>query len=179
VESDAVAMSAGRQPNGKPLRGLVAALRIASGLERVGELAKNTAKRVLAIEGSAHPPRVALGVEHMSDIALEQLKTVLDAFTRQDLSAALDVRGRDNEIDAIYTSIFRELLTDMAESPANITFCTHLLFCAKNIERIGDHATNIAEAIAYVVTGEQPAGNRPRSDASPYMALDVRHGHSM
>lgn len=168
VENHAVDLIAAHRPTDKPLRELVAALRISSDLERVGDLAKNNAKRVLAIEGRAHPPRVSLGVEHMADIALEQLKSVLDAFTSQDLSAALDVRNRDDEVDAIYTSIFRELLTYMMEDPRNITFCTHLLFCAKNIERIGDHATNIAENIHYLVTGEQPAESRPKADMSVY-----------
>jgi len=168
VENHAVDLIAAHRPTDKPLRELVAALRISSDLERVGDLAKNNAKRVLAIEGRTHPPRVSLGVEHMADIALEQLKSVLDAFTSQDLSAALDVRKRDDEVDAIYTSIFRELLTYMMEDPRNITFCTHLLFCAKNIERIGDHATNIAENIHYLVTGEQPAETRPKADTSVY-----------
>ncbi len=133
---------------------------------------RTTPSALLAIENSAHPPRVALGIEHMSEIALEQLKTVLDAFTSQDVPAALDVRLRDDEVDAIHTSIFRELLTYMMENPRNITFCTHLLFCAKNIERIGDHATNIAEAIHYVVTGEQPAEARAKSDQSSYLSAD-------
>ncbi|WP_420394371.1 phosphate signaling complex protein PhoU [Acuticoccus sp.] len=170
VEHHAVGLIAAHRPNDKPLREMVAALRIASDLERVGDLAKNNAKRVLAIEGRAYPPRVAIGLEHMSDIALEQLKSVLDAFTSQDLSAASDVRNRDDEIDAIYTSIFRELLTYMMEDPRNITFCTHLLFCAKNIERIGDHATNIAENIHYLVTGEQPREERAKADSSAYLS---------
>lgn len=166
VENHAVALIADQRPASKPLRELVAALRISSDLERVGDLAKNNARRVLAIEGRPYPPRFAFGVEHLSDIALEQLKAVLDAFTTQDLSAARDVRSRDDEVDAIYTSIFRELLTYMMEDPRNITFCTHLLFCAKNIERIGDHATNIAENIHYLVTGEQPAETRPKADTA-------------
>lgn len=172
VENHTVEMIAAHRPEGKALRELIAGLRISADLERVGDLAKNNAKRLLAIENSAHPPRVALGIEHMSEIALEQLKTVLDAFTSQDVPAALDVRLRDDEVDAIHTSIFRELLTYMMENPRNITFCTHLLFCAKNIERIGDHATNIAEAIHYVVTGEQPAEARAKSDASSYLSAD-------
>jgi len=177
VEMRAVDLIAAHRPSEKPLRELVAGLRISSDLERVGDLAKNNAKRVLAIEGSAHPPRVALGVEHMSDIALEQLKAVLDAFTSQDLSAALEVRNRDDEVDAIYTSIFRELLTYMMENPRNITFCTHLLFCAKNIERIGDHATNIAESIHYLVTGEQPVETRAKADSSSYLPADFSTDH--
>ena len=179
VETHAVELIAAHNPTGKPLRELVAALRISSDLERVGDLAKNNAKRVLAIEGRAHPPRVALGVEHMSDIALEQMKSVLDAFTSQNLAAALDVRDRDDEIDAIYTSIFRELLTYMMEDPRNITFCTHLLFCAKNIERIGDHATNIAENIHYLITGEQPAEARSKADTSAYLHVDFAGSKSL
>ncbi|GAB5373900.1 MAG: phosphate signaling complex protein PhoU [Acuticoccus sp.] len=172
VENHVVALIATHQPSGKALREMVAGLRVSADLERVGDLAKNNAKRVLAIDGNTIPQRVALGVEHMSDIALEQLKAVLDAFIRQDLSVALDVRSRDDEIDAIYTSIFRELLTYMMENPRNITFCTHLLFCAKNIERIGDHATNIAESVHYVVTGEQPTEARAKSDTTAYLPND-------
>ena len=172
VENRVVDLIAAHRPADKPLRELVSAMRIAADLERVGDLAKNNGKRVLAIEGRAYPPRVAVGVEHMSDIALEQLKTVLDAYTSQDLRAALDVRSRDDEVDAIYTSIFRELLTYMMEDPRNITFCTHLLFCAKNIERIGDHATNIAENIHYLVTGEQPVEARTKADVTSYLNAD-------
>jgi phosphate transport system protein len=171
VEAHAIALIAGRNPQGKALRELVAALRICADLERVGDLAKNNAKRVLAIEGRAHPPRIALGVEHMSDIALEQLKHVLDAYAAQDLDGAIEVRNRDDEVDAIYTSLFRELLTYMMEDPRNITFCTHLLFCAKNIERIGDHATNIAENIQYLVTGETPAEERAKADGSSFVSV--------
>ncbi|MEM8552915.1 MAG: phosphate signaling complex protein PhoU [Pseudomonadota bacterium] len=169
VENHAIELIASHRPSGKPLRELVAALRISSDLERVGDLAKNNGKRVLAIDGADQPSGVALGLEHMSEIALEQLKSVLDAFTSQDLTAALDVRSRDNEVDAIYTSIFRELLASMAERPRDITSCAHLLFCAKNIERIGDHATNIAESIHYVITGEQPAEARIKADNSAYL----------
>ena len=124
---------------------------------------------VLAIEGRPYPPRFAFGVEHMSDIALEQLKAVLDAFTSQDLSAALDVRSRDDEIDAIYTSIFRELLTYMMEDPRNITACMHLHFMAKNIERMGDLTTNMAEQVIYLVTGEMPDEARPKGDKTAYV----------
>ena len=176
VENRTVELIATQRPVGKPLRELVAGLRISADLERVGDLAKNNAKRVLAIEDEPYSHRVALGVENMSDVALEQLKSVLDAFTSQNLSAAIDVRNRDDEVDAIYTSIFRELLTYMMENPRNITFCTHLLFCAKNIERIGDHATNIAESIHYMVTGEQPAEDRHKADRSVYLRAVVDEG---
>jgi len=99
-------------------------------------------------------------------MVLEQLKQVLDAFAQRNVEEALSVWRSDGEIDAMYTSLFRELLTYMMEDPRNIGFCTHLLFCAKNIERIGDHATNIAETVHYLVTGESPAGERPKNDTS-------------
>ncbi len=103
-----------------------------------------------------------------------QLKDVLDAYAASNEQKALEVWRRDDEIDAIYTSLFRELLTYMMEDPRNITPCTHLLFCAKNIERIGDHATNIAETIYYMATGSQPEGERPKDDTSTsVVAADV------
>ena len=105
-----------------------------------------------------------IAVQHMGDLVQEQLKDVLDAYASQDVKAALDVWERDDAIDALYNSLFRELLTYMMEDPRNISFCTHLLFCAKNLERIGDHATNIAENAYYVITGKQLPINRPKSD---------------
>ena len=108
--------------------------------------------------------KLARGLEHLAELALMQLKEVLDVYATRSVDKAKAIRERDDEIDAIYTSLFRELLTYMMEDPRNITPCTHLLFCAKNIERIGDHATNIAETIYYMSTGEQPAGERPKDD---------------
>jgi phosphate transport system protein len=110
----------------------------------------------------------------MSDLAEGQLKDVLDAYASRDVQAAHDVWERDGEIDALYNSLFRELLTYMMEDPRNISFCTHLLFCAKNVERIGDHTTNIAETIHYLATGETLAGDRPKNDASNYATVDGR-----
>jgi phosphate transport system protein len=107
----------------------------------------------------------------MSDLVLAQLKDVLDAYTQQNDAVALDVWQRDGQIDALYTSLFRELLTYMMEDPRNISFCTHLLFCAKNIERIGDHTTNIAETIHFLVTGETLTAERPKNDRSSYTTL--------
>jgi len=104
----------------------------------------------------------------MSDLGLGQLKDVLDAYAQKDEAAALDVWQRDGAIDALYTSLFRELLTYMMEDPRNITFCTHLLFCAKNVERIGDHTTNIAETVHYLVTGETLSADRPKDDQSSF-----------
>ncbi len=154
IEDGAVHMIARRQPMAQDLREIVAAIHIANDLERVGDLAKNTAKRVIAIEGGNFgSTRLVAGVEHMAELALAQLKNVLDAFAGRDVKGALAVWERDGEVDSMYTSLFRELLTYMMEDPRNITFCTHLLFCAKNIERIGDHATNIAETVHFLVTG--------------------------
>ena len=134
-----------RQPMAVDLREIVGALRLANDLERIGDLAKNIAKRVIALNGEFPPPKLIRGVEHMTDLVLGQLKTVLDAYARRDVSKAMAVWRGDEEIDAMCTSVFRELLTYMMEDPRNITFCIHLMFCAKNIERMGDHATNIAE----------------------------------
>jgi len=166
VEERAILLIARRAPMALDLREIMAALRISNDLERVGDLAKNISKRVTAMSGNFAAKQLVIGVEHLSEIALEQLKDVLDAFAARDDAAALNVRKRDDEIDALYTSLFRELLTYMMEDPRNITFCTHLLFCAKNIERIGDHATNIAETVHFVVTGEQLSEERQKSDNS-------------
>ncbi|TCT08257.1 phosphate signaling complex protein PhoU [Aquabacter spiritensis] len=166
IEEKAILVIAKRQPVAIDLRELVAAIRIASDLERVGDLAKNVGKRVVAIEGEYHPQKLVRGVEHMSDLVLEQLKEVLDAYAAKDPVRAVEVWRRDSGIDSMYTSLFRELLTYMMEDPRNISVCTHLLFCAKNIERIGDHATNIAETVHYMVSGETLAEQRPKADAS-------------
>jgi phosphate transport system protein len=166
VEEEAVLLIARRQPMASDLRDIVAAMRIANELERVGDLAKNNAKRVGAITGIALNKSLWVGVEHLSEIVLEQLKTVLDAYTARDDAAARGVRERDTEIDALYTSIFRELLTYMMEDPRNISQCAHLLFCAKNLERIGDHATNVAEIVHYALTGTAFDGERPKADTS-------------
>ncbi len=109
----------------------------------------------------------------MSDLVQAQLKDVLDAYAQKDTARALDVWQRDDRIDALYTSIFRELLTYMMEDPRNISFCTHLLFLAKNIERIGDHTTNIAETIHYLVTGKPVVAERPKSDESSFTTVPV------
>ena len=166
IEEKAILTIARRQPMAVDLREIVGALRVSNDLERIGDLAKNTAKRALALEGEYRAQKQLRGVEHMSEIAIEQLKAVLDAYSNHDDARALEVWKRDGEIDAIYTSLFRELLTYMMEDPRHITLCTHLLFAAKNIERIGDHATNIAETVHYLVIGEQLSDERPKSDTS-------------
>jgi phosphate transport system protein len=164
IEETAILTIARRQPLAVDLRETISAIRVSGDLERIGDLAKNIAKRVLAIANQLQPQRIVAGVQHMSDLVAEQLKDVLDAFTEGDVDKALDVWQRDGAIDALHTSLFRELLTYMMEDPRNITFCTHLLFCAKNIERIGDHTTNIAETIHYLVTGQTLQAERPKND---------------
>jgi len=164
LEEKAILIIARRQPMALDLRQAISTLRISGDLERVGDLAKNIAKRALAVDGRFHSNTLVRGVEHLAELALVQLKTVLDAFASGDVEMAAEVRHRDSEVDALYTSLFRELLTYMMEDPRNITQCTHLLFCAKNIERIGDHATNIAETIHYMITGEQITDERVKGD---------------
>ncbi len=166
IGDKAIITIAKRQPMAADLREIIGTLRIASDLERVGDLGKNTAKRVIAVQGTGVPRKLARGLEHLSDLALTQLTEVLDVYATRSIEKAKSIRERDEEIDAMYTSLFRELLTYMMEDPRNITTCTHLLFCAKNIERIGDHATNIAETIYYMATGAQPEGERPKDDTS-------------
>ena len=163
-----------RQPMAGDLRSIVAAMRISHDLERVGDLAKNIAKRTIAIDQSLSTKRLASGVEHMADLALKQVSTALDAYGRKDDQKACLIRTKDEEIDALYTSLFRELLTYMMEDPRNISSCTHLLFCAKNIERIGDHATNIAEQIHYVVTGELIGNERPKNDSANFTIINTK-----
>ena len=170
AEDLAIQMIARRQPMAGDLREIMAAVKIAADLERVGDLAENIAKRVVAIQDQTQPARIIHGIDHISDIALQQLKDVLDAYTRRDTATATEVWRRDSDLDAVYTSIFRELLTYMMEDPRNITLCTHLLFAAKNIERIGDHATNIAENILFLVTGEKPQGKRPTDESPAWLA---------
>jgi phosphate transport system protein len=176
IEERAVLTIARRQPLAVDLREIVSSLRIAGDLERAGDLAKNTAKRVIAMTGHMHPKRVVLGVQHMSDLALGQLKDVLDAYASNDAELAVAVWTRDGAIDALNNSLFRELLTYMMEDPRSISFCTHLLFCAKNIERIGDHTTNIAETIHYLVTGKPLAAERPKDDRSSYAVVEPPAG---
>ena len=171
IEEKAVLTIARRQPMAVDLREIIGALRVANDLERIGDLAKNIGKRVLALDGEFHPPKLIRGVEHMGALVLTQLKEVLDAYAGHDLKKALVVWNGDEEVDAMCTSLFRELLTYMMEDPRNITFCIHLMFCAKNIERMGDHATNIAETVYYMIEGHAIADQRPKGDTTSFAAL--------
>jgi phosphate transport system regulatory protein PhoU len=168
IDEQAILMIARRQPIAIDLRTAISAIRISNDVERIGDLAKNIAKRAIAIAGQTRENRIVVGLEHMSELAQRQLKDALDAYTQLDSAAALDIWHRDSQIDALHNSLFRELLTYMMEDPRNISLCTHLLFCAKNIERIGDHCTNIAETIYYLVTGENMLTERPKIDSMDY-----------
>jgi phosphate transport system protein len=162
IEEKVIITLTRRQPVAVDLRDIVGALRVSNDLERIGDYAKNIAKRVLALGTPPHQGRALHGVEHMATLVLAQLRRVLDSYARRDIAEALAVWKADEEVDAVDNSLFRELLTYMMEDPRNITFCTHLLFCAKNIERMGDHATNIAETVYYVVEGRPLTDERPK-----------------
>jgi phosphate transport system protein len=169
IEDKAIATIALRQPMAIDLRALVAMLRIANDLERIGDLAKNIGKRVIAVSGDNSQRTLMRGLKHMAALVVSQLAAVLDSFVDRNPGKALQVWQGDKEVDALYVSLFRELLTYTMEDPGAVSMCIHHLFCAKNIERIGDHATNIAEAVHYMVEGHAIAGERPKGDTSSYV----------
>jgi phosphate transport system protein len=171
IEQKAVETLARRQPVAVDLREIVAAMRLCNDLERIGDHAKHIGKRVIALGGDLYPQVFARGVEHMADLVLSVLKQVLDAYARHDVQAALAVWRGDEEVDALCTSLFRELLTYMMEDPRNITFCMQLMFCAKDIERIGDRATNIAETIHYMIEGRELTDQRPKGDPTSFPSV--------
>jgi phosphate transport system protein len=164
IEDQVVRTIIRRQPMAIDLRELMASIHIAGDLERAGDLAKNIAKRAIKVADDPRVMRAVVGLKHMSDVAAMQLKDVLDAYAQRDLERAKAVWSRDAELDALEDSIFRDLLTFMMEDPRNISFCTHLLFCAKNLERVGDHATNIAENVHFMVSGNSLPVNRPKGE---------------
>ena len=168
IEEKAVATIALRQPMAVDLRALVAMMRIANDLERIGDLAKNIGKRVIAVGGEMTERTLIRGLRHMATLVTSQLAAVLDSFVDRNPRKALQVWQGDKDVDALYVSLFRELLTYTMEDPGTISMCIHHLFCAKNIERIGDHATNIAEAVHFMVEGQPIAGERPKADTSSY-----------
>ncbi len=173
LDERAIATIAKRQPMASDLREIIGAIRISGDLERVGDMGKNIAKRNVAVSETKHPLKIFRGLESLAGLALRQLSDVLDAYASRSVEALDVLRNRDDEIDAMYTSLFRELLTYMMEDPRNISSCTHLLFCAKNVERIGDHATNIAETVYYIVTGRHMAADRPKEDGSHRVILEA------
>ena len=176
IEDMTVLTIARRAPVAVDLRELISAIRIAGDLERVGDLAKNIAKRTIKIGAEARAPRAILGLRHMNEVATELMKDVLDAYAQRDADRAREVWERDVDLDALENSVFRDLLTYMMEDPRNISFCAHLLFCSKNIERIGDHATNIAETVVYLVTGEAMPSERPHGRQETDIDIEAAGG---
>jgi phosphate transport system protein len=162
IEEQAILTIARRQPMAVDLREIIATIRISNDLERVGDLAKNIAKRAIKIAADVRIPRAIVGLKSMHESAAILLKDVLDAYSQRDAERARGVWIYDADLDSLEDSVFRDLLTFMMEDPRNISFCAHLLFCSKNIERIGDHSTNIAETVIYLVTGETMPADRPK-----------------
>lgn len=162
LEERAILTIAKRQPMADDLREVIATIRISNDLERVGDFAKNIAQRVVKISRELRTPRCIVGLRSMYEVASTLLTDALDAYARCDAQLAREVWTCDVELDDLEDLVFRDLLTFMMEDRRNISFCAHLLFCAKNIERVGDHATNIAETVIYLVTGEAPPIERPK-----------------
>ncbi len=163
-----------RHPVAEDLRSLLAAFKVSGNLERIGDYAKNIAKRTKVLVEEP-PLDVSTGlVERMSKLVQTMVKDVLDAYVARDTEMALDVRMRDEEVDQMHNTLYRELLTYMMEDPRNITPCMHRLFIAKNIERMGDHVTGITEQLCYLVTGAMPDDERPKGDTTSSMAIDPK-----
>jgi phosphate transport system protein len=167
IEKKAIRLIALRQPVASDLRRTLGAIKLASDLERTGDLAKNIGKRALILAEGEPMQVLTRSIERMGRLVSNRLRDVLDAYTASEVERAMSVWQTDDEVDEHYNALFRELLTYMMGDPRTITACTHLLFMAKNLERIGDHATNIAEAVYYEITGEDMQGERPRAVPAP------------
>jgi phosphate transport system protein len=165
IDSRCTRLLALRQPMAVDLRAILTAFKLAGDLERIGDYAKNLAKRSLVLNQSA-PVAAVHGIPRLAGMVQDMIKEVLDAYANRDAALAVSVWRRDAAVDQLYDSLFRELLTYMMEDARTITSCTHLMFMAKNIERIGDHATNMAEMIHFLITGRRLDGDRPRGDDS-------------
>lgn len=170
LDDRAITLIAKRQPMANDLRSVVGAIRMATDLERIGDLAKNISKRVEAVGQGPSPRPLSSSINTMASLVLAQISGVVSLYIARDAKGLQALRADDQKVDVQYTSVFRELLTYMMEDPRNITPCTHLLFCAKNLERIGDHVTNIAENAYYVVTGAQLPAYRPKMDETAIAA---------
>ena len=173
VEQFVIRLLALRQPMAGDLRNIVAALKITTDLERIGDYAANVAKRSMVLSQFQLPLSLS-GLGHMAQLVQANLKQIIDAVSEKDADKAIQVWRSDQVIDDLYNTVFRELVTYMMEDPRNITPCTHLLFIAKNLERIGDHATNIAEIVHYAVTGQPLTEARPKGDTSAYAVVRPR-----
>ncbi len=170
AEQFVIQLLALRQPMAGDLRQIVAALKITSELERIGDYAANVAKRTIVLAQFSLPYSLS-GLGHMARLVQEHLKTIIDAIGEGDTDKAIEVWRSDEVVDDMYNAIFRELITYMMEDPRNITPCTHLLFIAKNLERIGDHETNIAEMVYYAVKGEVLPDTRPKGNNAAYAVV--------
>ncbi|WP_431283874.1 phosphate signaling complex protein PhoU [Humitalea sp. 24SJ18S-53] len=170
IEAFCIQLLALRQPVAQDLRFIIACLKVAHNLERIGDYARNAAKRTVVLASLPHVGSMN-GFEWMARLVQQNLKDAIDALVNQDAAAAERVWGADEAVDKIYNGIFRELLTHMMEDPRNITAATHMMFIAKNFERIGDHATNIAETVHYAIVGDTLPEDRPKSDGSNYAVV--------
>jgi phosphate transport system protein len=168
INTECARLIALRSPTASDLRTVLTVMKIAASLERCGDYAKNLAKRSSVLAQMAPIGGSAGSVRRMAKSVEQLLKDALDAYISRDAELAADVRRRDQEVDQMYNALFREFLTHMLEDPRNITACMHLHFIAKNIERVGDHATGIAEQVIYLVTGKLPADQRPKGDMTPF-----------
>ena len=166
VNQEAALILALRQPTASDLRTVLTVFRLSASLERIGDYAKNMAKRAGVVMQMQQIPGSLSGLRRMSRQVELMLKDVLDAYIQRDADLAADVRERDVEVDQMYSALFREYLTFMMEDPRNITACMHLHFMAKNIERMGDHVTTIAEQVIYLTTGQYPDDEREKADRS-------------
>jgi phosphate transport system protein len=170
IETKAIETIARRQPLAIDLREIVGTLRIATDLERIGDLASNIAKRAEQIGNKKFASEISVQLRHMTQLVLQQLRSVIHSYQHRDVEEALRVWRSDEDIDGLHNSTFRQLLTYMMEDPGNITLGMHLLFCAKNIERIGDHATNIAESVHFILQGGTIPGERPKLNVTNFQA---------
>ena len=171
IEALAIKMIATWQPMANDLRYIVSGLKVSADIERLGDYSKNMAKRTSALN-QADPIPMARSILRLGKLVQIMMRNVFDAFLQMDTQKAINVWESDEEVDNLYTSIFRELLTYMMEDPRHITPCTHLLFIAKNMERMGDLATNIAETVYYLVEGHALTEKRPKADSSAYTVLE-------
>jgi phosphate transport system protein len=172
IDTFAVRLIAKRQPMATDLRTIITGLKIAANLERIGDYAKNIAKRTVTISAAPGLRGPISTIARMAALVQDMIKSALDAYIARDADKADDVCKRDQEVDQIHSGLFRELLTYMMEDPRYITPCTHLLFIAKNMERIGDHVTNVAEQVHYMVHGEMPLDERKKNDVSSFTQVE-------
>ncbi len=172
IDQLATRLLALRQPMGEDLRNIVAALKMSNNIERMGDYGKNIAKRAITISHLPILNKTSASIERMGEMVRIMIRETLDAYIRKDKDLALEVIEKDQQVDQIHTSLFREILTYMSANPDTATSCTHLLFIVKNIERIGDHTTNLAEQIYYIVSGELVNEDRVKEDKSAYVAVE-------